>query len=225
MTSREKNRVLKSETLNLFQNNRVNYLSLLFCHFFVTVQIQCPFLYPLFHLLISLLPVICLKLLVTRTPDSSNFSRFPLKVRVIRSRLYMVNHRAPKCVCLNIIKIKSNFRSLFYHDSTIKTFCSREQSSSHVHAYTFLEFEIFVASSSESTLYFLVSLFGCFDHFIGVFDYSVGRSIGRCCGILLTPLRWFKQIKRTVSFYVTTRFNAIQQSTAMYNSHIFNVRN
>ena len=46
-----------------------------------------------------------------------------------------------------------------------------------------------------------------------------------CCGILLTPLRCFKQIKRTVSFDVTTRFNAIQQSTAMYNSHIFNVRN
>ena len=39
------------------------------------------------------------------------------------------------------------------------------------------------------------------------------------------PARWFKQIKRTVSFDVTTRFNAIQQSTAMYNSHIFNVRN
>ena len=38
-------------------------------------------------------------------------------------------------------------------------------------------------------------------------------------------LRWFKQIKRTVSFDVTTRFNAIQQSTAMYNSHIFNGRN
>ena len=46
--------------------------------------------------------------------------------------------------------------------------------------------------------------------------------LARCCGILLTPLRWFKQIKRTVSFDVTTRFNAIQQSTAMYNSHIFN---
>ena len=39
------------------------------------------------------------------------------------------------------------------------------------------------------------------------------------------PARWFKQIKRTVSFDVTTRFNAIQQSTAMYNSHILNVRN
>ena len=38
-------------------------------------------------------------------------------------------------------------------------------------------------------------------------------------------LRWFKQIKRTVSFDVTTRFNPIQQSTAMYNSHIFNGRN
>ena len=39
------------------------------------------------------------------------------------------------------------------------------------------------------------------------------------------PARWFKQIKRTVSFDVTTRFNPIQQSTAMYNSHIFNGRN
>ena len=49
--------------------------------------------------------------------------------------------------------------------------------------------------------------------------------LARCCGILLTPLRWFKQIKRTVSFDVTTRFNAIQQSIAMYNSHILNARN
>ena len=39
------------------------------------------------------------------------------------------------------------------------------------------------------------------------------------------PARWFKQIKRTVSFDVTTPFNPIQRSTAMYNSHIFNVRN
>ena len=48
-------------------------------------------------------------------------------------------------------------------------------------------------------------------------------------GLLLrnsyNPARWFKQIKRTVSFDVTTRFNPIQQSTAMYNSHILNVRN
>ena len=54
--------------------------------------------------------------------------------------------------------------------------------------------------------------------------YTANSSI-LCCGILLTPLRWFKQIKRTVSFDVTTRFNAIQQSTAMHNSHIFNGRN
>ena len=39
------------------------------------------------------------------------------------------------------------------------------------------------------------------------------------------PALWFKQIKRTVSFDVTTRFNPIQQSTAIYNSHIFNGRN
>ena len=39
------------------------------------------------------------------------------------------------------------------------------------------------------------------------------------------PARRFKQIKRTASFDVTTRFNPIQQSTAMYNSHILNGRN
>lgn len=32
-------------------------------------------------------------------------------------------------------------------------------------------------SSREFALYFLVYLFSCLDHFIGVFDYSVGRSI------------------------------------------------
>ena len=34
-----------------------------------------------------LLPAICFKLLITRTLDNSNFLRFPLKVRVIGSRL------------------------------------------------------------------------------------------------------------------------------------------
>ena len=53
----------------------------------------------------------------------------------------------------------------------------------------------------------------------------VTSSTGLCCGILITPLRWFKQIKRTVSFHVTTRFNKIRRSTAMYNPHIFNGRN
>ena len=38
------------------------------------------------------------------------------------------------------------------------------------------------------------------------------------------PARWFKQIKRTVSFAVTTRFNPNHQSIAIYNSHIFNGR-
>ena len=48
-------------------------------------------------------------------------------------------------------------------------------------------------------------------------------------GLLLrssyNPARWFKQIKKTVSFDVTTPFNPIQQSTAKNNSHIFNGRN
>ena len=43
------------------------------------------------------------------------------------------------CTCLNIIEIKPNFRSLFYHDSIIKIFCSREQSASRVHAHTFID--------------------------------------------------------------------------------------
>ena len=43
------------------------------------------------------------------------------------------------CVCLNIVKIEPNFWSLFYHDSVIKIFCSREQNNSHVHAHTFIE--------------------------------------------------------------------------------------
>ena len=38
------------------------------------------------------------------------------------------------------IEIEPSFRSLFYHDSLIiKTFCSREQSASHLHAHTFIE--------------------------------------------------------------------------------------
>ena len=43
------------------------------------------------------------------------------------------------CVCRSIIKIEPNFRSLFYHDSIIKIFCLREQSTSYVHAHTFIE--------------------------------------------------------------------------------------
>ena len=101
------------------------------------------------------------------------------------------------CVCLNIKKIEPNFRSLFYNDSIIKTICSREQSTSHIHAHTFIDLKKnnesykivrfwqdfekhFLASSREFALYFLVSLFSRFDHFMGVFDYSVGRSMLSC---------------------------------------------
>ena len=45
------------------------------------------------------------------------------------------------CVCLIIIKIEPNFRSLFCHESIIKTFCTREQSTSQVHTHTFIEFK------------------------------------------------------------------------------------
>ena len=43
------------------------------------------------------------------------------------------------CVCHSTIKIEPNFRSLFYNDSIIKIFCSREQSTSYVHAHTSIE--------------------------------------------------------------------------------------
>ena len=37
-----------------------------------------------------------------------------------------------------------------------------------------------MASSREFALFFSVSLFTCFDHFIGVLDYSIGRSMFSC---------------------------------------------
>jgi len=101
-------------------------------------------------------------------------------------------------VCLNIIKVAPNFRSLFYHDSIIKTICSREQSTSNMHAHTFIELKkktmkvtklwdfdkvlrnIFWRHQGSLLCIFFVSLFSCFDHFIGVFDYSVGRSMLSC---------------------------------------------
>ena len=39
------------------------------------------------------------------------------------------------------------------------------------------------------------------------------------------PLAGSNKPRRTVSFGVKARFNPIQLSTAMYNSHIFNSRN
>ena len=88
MTSREKNRVLKSETLNLFQNNRVNSLSLLFLSlqfkFSVHSCILCCLITFPSHPFAYFLTSGCLP----QTSDNSNCFRFPLKVRVIRSRLY-----------------------------------------------------------------------------------------------------------------------------------------
>ena len=68
------------------------------------------------------------------------------------------------CVCLNIIKIEPNFRSLFYNDSIIKTICSREQSTSHIHAHTFIELR---KKNNES--YKIVRFWQGFEkHFSGV---------------------------------------------------------
>ena len=99
------------------------------------------------------------------------------------------------CSCLNIIKIEPNFWSLFYHDSIINIFCSSEQSTSHGHAHTFIELKktikvtkfrdfgkilrnlLWRPQGSLLCFLFSVSLFTCFDHFIGVSAYSVGRSM------------------------------------------------
>ena len=87
VTSREKNRVLKSETLNLFQNNRVNSLFLLFLSlqfkFSVHSCILCCLIAFPSHPFAYFLTSGCLP----QTPDNSNCFRVPLKVRVMRSRL------------------------------------------------------------------------------------------------------------------------------------------
>ena len=83
---------------------------------------------------------------------------------------------------------------MFYHDSLIETFCSgsREQSTSHVHAHAFIELnkkktvkvtrllDYGGVLNGVSFVDFLASLFSCFDHFISMFDYSVGRSMLSC---------------------------------------------
>ena len=55
--------------------------------------------------------------------------------------LFLTDHDKMEntCTCLNIIKIEPNVWSPFFRDSISKIFCSREQSTSHVHAHTFIE--------------------------------------------------------------------------------------
>ena len=101
------------------------------------------------------------------------------------------------CVCFSIIKIEPNFRSLFYHDSIIKIFCSREQSTSYVHAHTFIELKkkkkekkeklqnceiltkflrnVLWRSQGSLLCYFWVFLCRCFDQFrrVRLFSRSV----------------------------------------------------
>ena len=100
-----KNSVLKSKTLNLFQNNHVNFCLYFFvklsvhpCIFYQTLllcfnqgfllnqsislaalEVKCvSYLLSLpIHLLISLFLVICFERPLTRTPDNSNFFWFP----------------------------------------------------------------------------------------------------------------------------------------------------
>ena len=101
------------------------------------------------------------------------------------------------CVCLIIIKIEPNFRSLFYYESVIKTFCSREQRTSQVHTHTFIELKKrnnesykivrfwqgfekrFVVSSREFALYFFVFFSFFFVFFIILSACSITGSVGR----------------------------------------------
>ena len=52
----------------------------------------------------SLFPVICSQALVTRTPDNSNLFLFPLKVRVIGSRLYIGPYNTALCTNISFPK-------------------------------------------------------------------------------------------------------------------------
>ena len=53
--------------------------------------------------------------------------------------LFLIDLYKMENTCVNIIKIWQYFRSLFFHDSIIKTFCSREQSTSQMHTHNFIE--------------------------------------------------------------------------------------
>ena len=93
--------------------------------------------------------------------------------------------------CLNIVKIEPNFWSLLYHDSIIKTSCSREQYTSHMRTDIFIElkkemkvincdiltrfWETFSGILKGVCYLFFGFFVQLFDHFIVVRDYSVGR--------------------------------------------------
>ena len=57
------------------------------------------------------------------------YGLIPIDVRGIYLAYFTILFLQDRCkmentrVCLNIIKIELKFRSLFYHDSIIKTFC------------------------------------------------------------------------------------------------------
>lgn len=100
------------------------------------------------------------------------------------------------CICLNTTKIEPNFWSLFYHDlfgsrrQLIKALatCTLALSSNYkkktMKLTKFSDFDKVLRNDlwrpQGSLLFFLVSLFSCFDDFIAVFDYAVGRSMLSC---------------------------------------------
>ena len=102
------------------------------------------------------------------------------------------------------VSVYDKFRSLSYHDSIIKIFCSGEQSASHVHAHApFHQIKgfdkRFMAFSREFALFFvfffLVSLFNCFDHILS--KCSIIQYVGPCFHVIMKFMDSDEELFRT----------------------------
>ena len=63
-----------------------------------------------------------------------------------------------------------------------------------------------MVSSRAFALYFSASLFSCFDHFIGVFDYSVGGSMLSCYhGVQGKDAFYIQSVKNFISLRISKR--------------------
>ena len=87
------------------------FLSIIFSHSTLSINSMFPVLYS--HILIAFY------LLLFTTDVRGIYLTFFMILFLID--LYKMENT---CVCLNLIKIEPNSRSLFFHDSIIKTFCS-----------------------------------------------------------------------------------------------------
>ena len=89
------------------------------------------------------------------------------------------------CVCLNIIKIETNFLSLFSHYSIIKIFCSREQAlATLVHTHTFIELKKKIETMTVTKLRLWQGSENCFWRPQGILRCFFGF----LCSVVLTIL-------------------------------------